>query len=140
MSGNVKTLTPPPIAKMLMENREQIDKFVAGDTQALVAPGGEVGSTTAPPRAVGESGLAPRIVDSGSLPWRDSKVSSKHKQLMTVRVPEDEYLMARFLGETTYGESIQLIALRGLRQEIKRMMRERGIEVTQDSTGKLIAP
>lgn len=130
MAGNERSLTPPPVSRAIMENREQVDRFVSGEVQSL-KPALDV---------PGDDGHILRPVVPKNFPWRDNKVSSKHKQLMTVRVPEDEYLMARFLGETTYGESIQLIALRGLRQEIKRMMRERGVEVTEDATGKLVPP
>lgn len=155
---NGRSLTPPPTKK---PPSPDLDAVVAGDNGAQTIsahapqPAAAATSTvTTPPSVKAEalsSATTPPAVQSSEaamsvayasippvLPWEVKGVSPHHKQLISLRAPEDEYLMAKFLGDTTYGDSLQSIALRGLRNEIKRMMRDRGIAIEENKeTGKL---
>ena len=53
------------------------------------------------------------------------------------KMPEPEYLMLKWLAETTYNANQNRIALVALRKEIKLRMAERGITVEESSDGVL---
>lgn len=72
-------------------------------------------------------------------PWDDPLVSKHHAKQFPLRLPEDEYAMLKFIGSTTFNESAQSYALRGVRAEIARELRRRGFVVTfERGTGKLV--
>lgn len=137
---NSRSLTPPPRKNI----SPALDQLVSGESQTPASSAPSAPNTApaafAPPQPEASSAAVSSIYASPlpGLPWEASEVSGHHKQLISLRVPEDEYLMVKFLGETTYNDSQQSIALRGLRNEIKRMMNERGIQIHEDpKTGKL---
>lgn len=78
---------------------------------------------------VGEGDAIPRF------PWIGA--SPKHLKLTPLRMPEDESMMLKFIGETTYGESANSIMLAAVRKEIVKRLRDRGFKVSQDRKGKI---
>jgi hypothetical protein len=72
---------------------------------------------------------------TAAYPWIDA--SPKHLKLVPLRMPEDEAMMLKYLGETTYGNSANSIMLSAVRKEIAKRMRDRGFKVTQDRKGKI---
>lgn len=76
---------------------------------------------------------------SRGFPWDDPSVSKHHAKQFPLRLPEDEYAMLKFIGSTTFDESAQSYALRGVRAEIAKELRRRGFVVSLERrTGKLI--
>ncbi len=104
------------------------------DLDAYVASG----DTAHVPESVKKSD-ATRSQGNEAFPWMEAGVSPDRKRPCSIRMPETEYHMLRWLGETTYGEGFQSLMLAGARDVIKRMMLERGFRVQEDEkTGQLI--
>jgi hypothetical protein len=59
-------------------------------------------------------------------PWEDA--NPKVPKVFNLRFTEVQYRMLWFLSETTMGETMHSIAMRGVQNEVARMMRERGIK------------
>jgi hypothetical protein len=59
-------------------------------------------------------------------PWENA--SPRVPKVFNLRFNEVEYQELWYLGETTLGDSMHSIAMRGAMKEIHRMLKERGIE------------
>jgi hypothetical protein len=59
-------------------------------------------------------------------PWEDA--DPRIPKTFNLRFEMPDYIRLKWLGDTTFEESMHSIAMRGALQEIDRMLRERGIQ------------
>lgn len=118
------TRLPTAAEKMSRLATPEAEQFIQGGALSTVASD------------AGESVLDAQADEiPAAYPWIGA--SAKHLKLVPLRMPEDEAMMLKYLGETTYGDSANSIMLTAVRKEISKRLRDRGFKVTQDRKGKL---
>lgn len=124
------TRLPTREEKLSRVESPEAEKFIQDGTMtpAIVPNPVLVYATESSPETQGEDTIA-------AYPWIGA--SPKHLKLVPLRMPEDEAMMLKYLGETTYGDSANSIMLTAVRKEIAKRLRDRGFRVTQDKKGKI---
>ena len=61
----------------------------------------------------------------GQYPWDEAGLNEKMQ--LIARIPAQLFLVTKYLGETTYGESITRITMDALEKEVRKRCKERGI-------------
>lgn len=121
----------------LPTREEKLSRIGTPEAEQFIK-GGALPPTTdsAPSTPLSEESLeTPNDEFPSAYPWLDA--SPKHLKLVPLRMPEDEAMMLKYLGETTYGDSANSIMLSAVRKEVAKRMRDRGFKVTQDRKGKI---
>lgn len=73
------------------------------------------------------AGVKPKpTVSNDEYPW-SSKSSDSLTQLNS-RVPEDLFYKLKYLGSTTYGETMSSLIIRALKKEVDAELKKRGIK------------
>jgi hypothetical protein len=93
------------------------------------APAQTTIDTAKPPAAAPAAGKAAKNAKgkgAEGYPWEEA--SARVPKVFNLRFNEIEYQELWYLGETTLGDSMHSIAMRGAMKEIHRMLKERGIE------------
>ena len=123
-------LVRPPLAtadKERMLSTEAADQFIK---QGRVSPSAPV---TAPPV---DRRLSAGPSSSQPFPWVGA--DRRYKQSVMLKVPEYEYLIVKWLAETTYDASQNSIYLEAMREYVIPRLRERGFTVDRAADGSLI--
>lgn len=122
----------------LPTREEKLNRIGTPEAEQFIKDGALTPSTEAAPStpATGEAVLDTTNDElPAAYPWLDA--SPKHLKLVPLRMPEDEAMMLKYLGETTYGDSANSIMLAAVRKEIAKRMRDRGFKITLDKKGKI---
>jgi hypothetical protein len=116
----------------LQENNSLIRRGTAEPQQEPQEPPApaETAQDTSKPPAAAPAPEKPQKQARGkggeTYPWDDA--SPRVPKVFNLRFNEVEYQELWYLGETTLGDSMHSIAMRGAMKEIHRMLKERGIE------------
>ena len=70
-------------------------------------------------------------------PWVEG--DPRYKQTVMIKMPEHEYLMLKWLAQTTYGASQTSIVLDALRLHMTQLLEARGLTVSRREDGTLDA-
>lgn len=124
-------LVRPPLAtaeKEKMLSSDAADQFVK---QGRMSPS-PTGSTSASvPTSTSWTASSKQ-----SVPWLGA--DRRYKQSVMLKVPEYEYLIVKWLAETTYDASQNSIYLEAMREYVIPRLRERGFTVDRAADGSLI--
>lgn len=67
-------------------------------------------------------------------PWEGKGMSLK---TLTYRIPERDYEMLKYIGETTYGQNQNKLILMGIRYVCEHYLKHRGLAVERNADGSL---
>lgn len=123
-----KKILPPPLRnpKEALIDSDAAKAFIDGAAETPTV------STSPDPSA------APgRIASLGVMdpPWLDA--DHRYKQTVMVKMPEHEYMMLKWLAQTTYGASQTSIMLEAMRQHMDSLFAARGFSTGRDPDGTM---
>lgn len=78
---------------------------------------------------------APVASAAEPLPWEDA--DARFKQSVMIKVPEQEYLMLKWLAGTTYGASQTSMILEAMREYMTPRLEAKGLVVMHNEDGTL---
>jgi len=140
MKPDTKKILPPPLSKPKesVVNSEAATSFIESGGR-IAAPAASsspaVTESQATSRRPGVS--APATSAPSEKPWLEG--DPRYKQTVMIKMPEHEYLMLKWLAQTTYGASQTSIVLDALRLHMTQLLEARGLTVSRREDGTLDA-
>ena len=128
MKPDMKRIVPPPLSK---PKEELIESAAA---QAFIERGDTVAKPTAPvetPVLVPSAGVG----EEGDMPWVSG--DPRYKQTVMIKMPEHEYLMLKWMAQTTYGASQTSIVMEALRLHLDTLFVKRGFQTGRSPDGTM---
>lgn len=132
MKTGPKKILPPPLRnpKEALIESDAAKAFIDG------APGhppiGQTPAVSTTPTAT--PGLAPSL-GAMEIPWLGA--DHRYKQTVMVKMPEHEYMMLKWLAQTTYGASQTSIMLEAMRLHMDSLFAARGFSTGRDPDGTM---
>lgn len=125
MEKKTSRLAPMPGASKAKADTAspEVQAFIAGGALPI-AQSAEIPAATPPEAPEVEEGEGVSA-KKGQYPWDDAGINEKMQ--LIARIPAHLFLVTKYLGETTYGESITSITMEALEKEVRKRCKERGI-------------
>jgi hypothetical protein len=102
------------------------------------APAPEAAPAPAPEAAPAPAPEAAPAQVKPLYPWNNNDDPKGRKQ-KTLLMPTREFMMLNYFGDTTYGKNANTIVIEAIRETLARMLKERGLTVSTDPAGVLVA-
>lgn len=112
----------PAEAKVRLDKLEEWSEEPARDAAAVLSTADEPANGEGEGRAV-----PPKIKGVAAYPWIEYDGVPVLSSVL-LRIPKSLHMKVKFLGETTYGDSMNKIMQRAIEREVKEMLRKRGID------------
>lgn len=130
MKPDMKRIVPPPLSKP----KEALIESAAA--QAFI----ERGDAAAKPKAPVETPVPVAPASSGAgegaeMPWISG--DPRYKQTVMIKMPEHEYLMLKWMAQTTYGASQTSIVMEALRLHLDTLFAKRGFQTGRNPDGTM---
>ncbi len=140
MKPDTKKILPPPLSKPKesVVNSEAATSFIESGGR-IPTPAAASNPAVTIPQAAGKGPVMSGSAMSApsERPWVEG--DPRYKQTVMVKMPEHEYLMLKWLAQTTYGASQTSIVLDALRLHMTHLLEARGLTVSRRDDGTLNA-
>ena len=130
MKPDMKRIVPPPLSK---PKEAMIESAAA---QAFIERGDAAAKPTVPVES--STPLAPvtgGAGEGGEMPWLSG--DPRYKQTVMIKMPEHEYLMLKWMAQTTYGASQTSIVMEALRLHLDTLFAKRGFQTGRNPDGTM---
>lgn len=102
---------------------DSVNQQLPGSPERVEVREDEAEIVTRPARSRGRPAKHVMAVSDPSAPWRvQMEVVPMHQ--CSIRLPREIYQKLKYLGETTYGESMNDIAMAAIEREVNRRLKE----------------
>jgi hypothetical protein len=140
MKPDNKKILPPPLSKPKesVVNSEAATSFIESGGR-IATPAASSAPAVTESQATGRRpGVSASAMSAPSeKPWVEG--DPRYKQTVMIKMPEHEYLMLKWLAQTTYGASQTSIVLDALRLHMTQLLEARGLTVSRREDGTLDA-